>query len=318
MYMSKSRVRGFPGSRVFLPFALVSLAVIVLLFASSCTSDRGSPGAGGSARNGLVKVVAAENFWGDVVSQIGAGHVSAKSIIASPSADPHLYESTANDAAAVSTAKIVVLNGAGYDDFMNRLLSSSGTHPIVVSVQKVMRAGGANPNPHFWYEISKVPDVAGAIETALENADPKNAAAYRSNLGSFDASLQPVMEVINLIKARYKGAPVAYTERVPGYLLNEAGLRVVSPPGFAQAIEDGNDPGPADASAMNDLITSRKIRMLLYNRQAVSPVTQRVRSLALKYGVPVVGITETLPRPGEHYQQWQLDQTRAILKALGG
>lgn len=316
--MSKPGSRRFPGFGSPLPFAFISSTVIVLLFAGSCTSVKGTPGTGGSVKNGLVKVVAAENFWGDIVSQIGAGHVSVKSIITNPSTDPHLYESTANNAAAVSTAQVVVANGAGYDDFMNRLLGASDTHPIVVSVQKVIRAGGANPNPHFWYEISKVPEVAGAIEHALEHADPKNAAAYRSNLRSFNASLQPVMEVINQIKTRYNGAPVAYTERVPGYLLREAGLRVVSPPGFAQAIEDGNDPGPADTSAMNDLITGRKIRMLLFNTQAVSPVTQSVRSLAARYGVPVVGVSETLPRLGEHYQQWQLDQARAILTALGG
>ena len=309
------RRRGSPRpGKVLMPSGLILITIIALLFASSCMSGGGSQ----FTKNGQVKVVAAENFWGDIVSQIGDGHVSVKSIITSPSADPHLYESTASNAAAVATASIVVSNGAGYDDFMNRLLGASGTHPTVVSVQKVMGAGGANQNPHFWYDIEKVPAVAGAIERALESSDPKNASSYKANLQSFDASLKPITDVIDQIKAKYAGAPVAYTERVPEYLLNEAGLKVVSPPGFARAIEDGNDPGPADTSAMNDLITGRKIRVLLYNSQAVSPVTQRLRSLAAQNGVPVVGITETLPRPGETYQQWQLDQATAILKALGG
>jgi zinc/manganese transport system substrate-binding protein len=110
---------------------------------------------------------------------------------------------------------------------------------------------------------------------------------------------------------------VAYTERVAGYLLAAAGLRVLTPPGYAQAIEDGNEPSPGDAQRMTDLIGKRRVRALLYNAQAATTATQRLRALAARSGVPVVGVTESLPR-GERFQAWQTRQARALLEALGG
>jgi zinc/manganese transport system substrate-binding protein len=86
--------------------------------------------------------------------------------------------------------------------------------------------------------------------------------------------------VIGEIRRRYPGAPAAYTERVPGYLLAAAGLRVLTPPGFAAAIEDGTNPSPDDTVAMDGLFTGREVRVLLYNAQVVSPVTQHVEALA--------------------------------------
>jgi zinc/manganese transport system substrate-binding protein len=68
---------------------------------------------------------------------------------------------------------------------------------------------------------------------------------------------------------------------------------------------------------MNDLIGKRAVRLLLYNQQAVTPATKRLRGLAARSGVAVVAVTETLP-PGETFQAWQARQANAILKALGG
>ena len=84
-------------------------------------------------------------------------------------------------------------------------------------------------------------------------------------LTTFDNSLQPILNVINQIKSKYPNAPVAYTERVPGYLLADADLDVKTPVGFASAVEDGNDPSPDDTVAMDSLMTSHGVRVLLYN-----------------------------------------------------
>jgi zinc/manganese transport system substrate-binding protein len=68
---------------------------------------------------------------------------------------------------------------------------------------------------------------------------------------------------------------------------------------------------------MNDLVSKRDVDALLYNAQAVTPVTKRLRALAATSGVPVVPVTETLPA-GLTFQRWQDDQARALLAALGG
>ena len=210
----------------------------------------------------------------------------------------------------------MIVNGLGYDEFMSRLVAGSGGHPDVVSAQTVLGVTGQNANPHLWYDVPRVPAVASVIEQALVRADPAGEQTYAANLSAFEHSLEPALVAIETIKTKYPGAPVAYTERVPEYLLAAAGLDVKTPPGFTSAIEDGTDPSPADTQAMNSLITEHKIRLLLYNTQAVSPVTERLLALAKGAGVPVVAVTETMPL-GSTYQAWQLDQTNRILQALG-
>jgi zinc/manganese transport system substrate-binding protein len=102
---------------------------------------------------------------------------------------------------------------------------------------------------------------------------------------------------------------------VPGYLIEAAGLKNVSPGSFTRAIEAGTDPTPQAVAAVDALVRDRKIAVLLYNSQAVSPITSRVRDAAVHAGIPVVGVTETLP-PHLSFQQWQLAQARALYRAL--
>ena len=268
---------------------------------------------------GVVKVVAGENFWGSIAAQIGGRHVQVTSILSSPAVDPHLYESDVANAVAVAEAGLVIENGAGYDTFLSQLLGVT-THPrrVVVIVQRVLGATGPDVNPHFWYDIPRVPRVAAAVEAALARLEPRDAHLFAINLARFDRSLGPVESVISRIRRRYLGAPVAYTERVPGYLLHAAALRVLTPPRFAAAIENGNDPSAADTLAMDQLLTGHGVKVLLYNAQATSPVTQHARVLARQAGIPVVAVTETMPPAYRTYQAWQLARATALLHALGG
>ncbi len=267
----------------------------------------------------MVRVVAAENFWGNIAAQLGGDHVKVTSIISDPAADPHLYESSAEDAAALTEADLVIVNGLGYDDSIDKLLSgTSNRGRATLSVSDVLHVSGADANPHLWYDVPRVPEVARAIVARLATADPADRAAFEANLAAFDAALRPVRTAIDDIKAKYPHAPVAYTERVPEYLLVAAGLDVRTPPGIARAIEEGNEPSARDTQAMNELMTGHAVKVLMYNSQATSPVTEKVRNQARQSGVAVVGVTETLPKSEPDYQTWQLHQLQALLAALGG
>jgi zinc/manganese transport system substrate-binding protein len=264
----------------------------------------------------VVHVVAAENFWGSVAAQIGGKDAAVTSIITSPTADPHLFETNAADAATLAQAQVVIENGAGYDTWMRSLLSADGSHPRLVDAASVLHVGGSDPNPHLWYAIARVPTVAAAIAGALTKAAPQDAATFRANLAAFVASLQPLDATIATIRAHFHNVSVAYTERVPGYVLAAARLDVKTPPGFARAIEGGVDPGPGDTLAMRQLIQHHDINVLLYNVQTVTPVTTQMRSLARQHAIPVVGVSETMPAGASSYQQWQQSQLQALLHAL--
>jgi zinc/manganese transport system substrate-binding protein len=296
------------SKRAFAPLAAAAVALAPLGLAACAGATTSTPD--------VVHVVAAENFWGNITSQIGGRDVTVTSLITNPNADPHLFETDAADAATLAQAQVVVENGAGYDTWMGSLLGADGGSPRVVTAANVLHVTGSDPNPHLWYDIPRVPTVAAAIAGALEKAAPRDAATFTRNLATFDASLAPLNATLTTIKAHFHNVPVAYTERVPGYALAVAGLDVKTPPGFARAIEDGTDPGPADTLAMQKLITDHDINVLLYNVQTVTPVTTQIRALARSHGIPVVGVSETMPAGAPTYQQWQQSQLTDLLHAL--
>jgi zinc/manganese transport system substrate-binding protein len=289
-----------------------------LFGAATAAATLGLAGCAGAAPGapGVVHVVAAENFWGNITSQIGGRDVEVTSLITNPNADPHLFETDAANAATLAEAKVVIENGAGYDTWMSSLLGADGTSARIVNAAAVLHITGSDPNPHLWYDIPRVPTVAAAIAAALEKAAPQDTAAFKANLATFDASLAPLNATLATIKAHFHNVPVGYTERVPGYALAVADLHVATPPGFARAVEDGSDPSPADTLAMQRLLDDHDINVLLYNVQTVTPVTTQIRSLARQHHIPVVGVSETMPAGVATYQQWQESQLTALLHAL--
>jgi zinc/manganese transport system substrate-binding protein len=264
----------------------------------------------------VVSVVAAENVYGDIASQIGGSRVRVTSILSNPSADPHLYEPGTQNGLAVAEAQLVIQNGLGYDAFMQRLESASPSkHRVVLTIADALGIHGRNANPHLWYDTPKLDVIVPAIADGLSRVDPAGRASYASGAMRFLASCAALRAEIRSIKSRFAGTPVAYTEPVPGYLLAATGLRNLAPSAFTRAIEDGSEPSPAAVAAMTGLIGSRRIKALLYNSQAISPITERIRAAAVAHQVPVVGVSETLP-PHLDYQQWQLQQARALAAAL--
>ncbi len=263
-----------------------------------------------------IVVVAAENFYGDIVGQIAGDHVALTSILSDPNADPHEYESSARNAAAVANARLVIQNGLGYDTFIDHLIKASpNPHRTLIIV--VHLTGHRNgDNPHLWYDPSTMPKVAQAVVDFLVQIDPGSATSYRDRHRLFQRSLGPLTQKIASLKARRAGTPVAATEPVFNYMAEAIGLNVVTPMAFQKAIEEGQDPPAAAIAQMEDQLRKHQVKALLYNTQTISPITTRVQQLARQVGLPVVGVSETEP-PGKSYQQWMLGQLDALDGALG-
>ena len=273
---------------------------------------------GGSSRasRGTLDVVAAENVYGDIARQIGGRHVSVTSVLTSPTADPHLFEAATSTGLAVAKAKVVIRNGLGYDAFVGKIWDTTPGHGGTdLIVADALGIHGRNANPHLWYDVRQLDRVALQIADVLEQQDPAHAPAYRRGRRRFERSLGPLRREVATIRRRFRGAPVAYTEPVPGYLVAAVGLRNLAPDAFTRPIEEGTEPSPAAVAAMDGLVAKHRIRVLLYNSQAVSPVTSQLRDQAQRAGIPVLPVTELLP-PHVTFQQWQLSQARALAAAL--
>jgi zinc/manganese transport system substrate-binding protein len=261
-------------------------------------------------------VLGTENFYADLLAQIGGPRVTASSILNDPSADPHEYEASPATAKLVADSKLVIVNGIGYDDFMEKLLGAS-TKPdrVVVNVQDVLGVKD-DVNVHVWYDPTTMPKVADAAATALARLDPQNAAYFSAQKDKYLAALKPVSDKISSLKAKYSGTPIAFTENVAGYLTEAIGLKVLTPPEFMEAIESGTDPAPADVAEERDLLTGHKVKALVYNSQVTSPLTEQIRDLAVKSNVPVVAVAETIPPGFKTFQEWQLAELDDLEKAL--
>jgi zinc/manganese transport system substrate-binding protein len=291
----------------------VGLAVMAVA-AGACGAPGASSGPAPASRQ--LRVVAAENFWGSLARQLGGDRVSVSSIVTNANADPHEYESSSGDARLFAAADYVVVNGAGYDSWADKLLAAN---PVpsrrVLSVARLL-GKTAGDNPHFWYDPAFVNAVVQRVSADYERIDPSHAAYFRDRLAATEAALSPYQSTIASMRSRFAGTPVAATEDVFSYLSQALGLDLLSPPAFMQAVAEGNDPPVASVRQLEDQISQRRVSLLVYNSQTTSRLTSAVRAMAVASGIPVVAVTETVEPSGLSFEQWQLRQLSELSDAL--
>jgi zinc/manganese transport system substrate-binding protein len=261
-------------------------------------------------------VLGTENFYADLLNQIGGQRVTATSLLNDPNADPHAFESSPRDAALVADARLVIVNGLGYDAFMDKLIAASERpERVVIDAQQLLGLAD-DVNVHIWYDPATMPKVAAAVADTLARLDPPSAAYYASREHAYLAALKSIGDKVAQLKASYAGSPIAFTEDVAGYLTDQIGLVVKTPVGFMKAVEEGTDPAPVDVASERDLFTGKAVKVLLYNSQVTSPTTTGIHDLAQQNGIPIVGIAETIPAAFHTFQEWQLAQLADLEHAL--
>ena len=240
----------------------------------------------GTPRIPHARIVAAESAWGSLLP-------GSASLISSPAVDPHDYEPTAADARTFAAARIVIVNGAGYDSWASRLLAAqpeSGRRVVDVSKLAGTTRGA---NPHLWYSPAVVDRVARLFGVT---------------------GLAPYHAAIADIRARFAGAPVGASESIFAPLARALGLRVLTPRSLLDAVSEGGEPTIGDVAQARRQIAERRIRVWVLNTQNVTPEIRRLTRDARRAGIPVVSVTETPDRPT--FVAWQVHQLHALAEAL--
>ena len=289
---------------------LASLSLLVLLGGIAAC------GAGTASPAGKINVVAAENFWGSVAEQLGGTRVSVQSVVSDPNADPHEYESSANDARAFADANLVILNGAGYDDWGQKLVDANpaaGREVLDVATGLGKKAGD---NPHFWYDPEAVVLTADRITADYKSIDSKDATYFDQMRSDLTAALQPFEDEVGGIKQKYSGVAIGSTESIFVYMAAALGLRLTTPAAFMNAISEGIDPPASAVVQFQDQVSGNQIRALVYNSQTATAVTTDIKVLAASHRIPTVAVTETLQPQDATFQDWQLAQLRSLEAAL--
>jgi len=269
-----------------------------------------------STSSTTLQVVAGQNFWGSIAAQLGGSHVSVTSVVTNPNADPHEYESSAQDARLFGTADYVILNGAGYDAWGTKLLSANPNANRKVFTVADLLNKKAGDNPHFWYNPDWVERVADRITADYQALDSADSSYFTQQRAAFRTALQPYHDRIAKIKAAFPGVAVGSTESIFVYLATALGLNLISPPEFMQAVAEGNDPPAQTVAEFHDLVANRKIKVLVYNVQTSTNITEELKREATNNGIPVVGVSETLQPIDATFQEWQDAQLLTLQNAL--
>jgi zinc/manganese transport system substrate-binding protein len=334
--------------------AIAGAAATLLLGLTACGGSPQEPTEPGAAPNATV-VVTSTNVWASVVKAVGGDHVEVRPILIDAAADPHGYEAKPADAVAFDGAKLAVSNGGGYDDFFTGLADAAGGdlkrivaveaaegHGEQAHAEEKAAEGSAAPEPHteeehgsgeeghgdeghdhganehIWYDLEAVHAVAERVAADLAAIDPANKAAFDTNVKTFGEGIDGLVAKAEAIGEAKPGAKVVATEPVAAYLLETAGLADATPADFAEAVEEESEPSAAARAATEKLLTDKQVVALLFNEQTATPVTDAVKATAERAGVPVVGVSETLPESATGYLEWMTTQVDSLSAAVTG
>jgi zinc/manganese transport system substrate-binding protein len=287
------------------------LVAAVLTLVAACGSNLGSTSAGDA-----IRVVAAENFWGSLVSQLGGARVTVTSVVSDPNIDPHDYQSSASTARAFASAQYVVINGAGYDGWANSLLNATNNSSRTVLDVAQLLGKHDGDNPHFWYSPAFVTQVADRVTHDLSALDGAHAQYYAAQRARLDIAMQPYHGRIDTIKQQFSGRMVASTESIFVYMATALGLDLISPPQFMQAVAEGNDPPANTVTEFQQQLQRHQASVLVYNQQTATDVTTNLRQLATEQHIPVVGISETMQPVNTTFEAWMSAELTDLQRAL--
>jgi zinc/manganese transport system substrate-binding protein len=267
-----------------------------------------------AAAESPIAIVAAENFYGDIARQIGGRDVAVTSILNNPVEDPHEFEAAPSTARAVSEARLIILNGASYDPWMEALLkaSQSPARKVIVAADLIGRRAG--DNPHVWYDPATMPAVATAIAKELAALDPAHRDDYDRRLATAIASFAPITAKIAAIKAKFAGLPVAATEPVFDDMAKALGFDMRDTQ-FQWAVMNGTEPSVSDVARLQHDLASGVVKLFFYNSSVNDEISQRMRAVAAAAKIPIIGTSETMPA-GQSYQRWIAGELDAVAMAL--
>lgn len=313
-----------------IPFAAVA-AVILLLAGCSSGSESGSSETTVGDRSETtvvercpaqpIEVVVSVDQWGGIVEQLAGSCAEVTSIVSGGAVDPHDFEPTPADAAALGRADLIVINGAGYDEWAEHAIEARSPRPEVLDVSNLMILVEGTDNPHLWYAPDVVRLTATRVTDALRAAVPGADDYFTARAAEFDTSMQEYFSLIGELRTKFEsgqgGADTyAATESVFDSMALTLGMVDVTPDGFARAVANESEPSPGDVAEFMDVLADGSVRVLIINSQSTSAMTDRLREQATIKGVAVVEITETIAPGSASFAEWQVAQLRNLETAL--
>jgi ABC-type Zn uptake system ZnuABC Zn-binding protein ZnuA len=302
-----------------LPSAALALLIAVAPLAAACQTGTGS--AAPDSSGGKLAVVTTTTVFGDLVANVGGDLIQVTSLVPRH-ADVHTFDPKPADVRAVAGARLLVMNGLGLDDWLQKTItnaSATGT-PLVklgVDLPGVDLLPGEDPgtqNPHLWMAVPYAMLYVDRIATALEAADPANSGAYTQQATAYKARLQALDAKVRGEIATIPAADrklVTFHDAFP-YFAREYGIELVG----VAVQAPGQDPSAGEIADLIDAIKAAKVKAIFSENQFP---TRLVDQIAAQTGATVVAdlYDDALGDPPvDSYVgviEWDVDQ---LVKAL--
>ncbi|MBT1176319.1 zinc ABC transporter substrate-binding protein [Bifidobacterium callimiconis] len=257
-------------------------------------------------------MVASINQWGMLAKEIGGDKVSVTSILGTTNVDAHDFEPQTSDIATISKATVLIVNGAGYDEWATKATTAADT---VVNAADTVGASDGD-NPHLWFSSDARTAVAKEIADAYGKADPSAKTYFSQRLATWKKSESELEKTMAVFSKEHPNATYAATESVAYYLMSDLKLTDVTPQSYTQAMLNDSEPAPADIQKMQKTLTSKTASLLINNPQEESDMTAMITKAADDAGVPVVDVTEQVPDNATGLIAWMNSLISQFDKAL--
>ena len=278
---------------------IASFLALLAVVLSGCSNNK--------KESSGIKIVTTTNVYSDIAQNIVGKYGTATAIIQKSSVDPHDFEPTTADAKNLSSANIVVSNGLGYDEWMNKLASSVDKKPLLVGEDLMGLKKG--DNPHIWHNLSMPTKYVNYLVKRLSKLDKKHAKYFKKNGQEYLAKINKIKKLAQSIDGKNK-KPVFVSEPVFDYALQEAGYKI-GDKDFEEAVENETDPSPKMVNKMINEIKEKKIAFFVNNTQASSSTVNTFVKLAKKNNIPVLNVRETIPDQIT-YLKWMQDNYQKL------
>lgn len=253
-----------------------------------------------------IRIVAAENFYGNIAQQVGGKGVAVVSLMNNPNQDPHEFQPTAAVAKDVADADIVIKNGLGYDSWIDKLIATNGKpNRLVITVADFVKTK-SKENPHLWYNPETMLLLADKLAQVLK---------MPSAALTFHEEMKPLFEKMTFLKKQYPKLSVTATEPLFTPMAKALGWKMLHED-YQWAIMNETEPSFQQIVDYQESLKNGKVSLLFYNSQVANPSTLQLQRLAKKYNIPIVGVTELQPSAAPTYQSWMLSQLNEIEHAL--
>lgn len=244
-----------------------TLVLAMVVTVAGCASNVGSPGP-----SGVLVVTTSTTVFADLVRQVGGTLVDAESLVPA-NGDVHTFSPRPSDIARLARARVVVMNGLGLDDWLDRMVASVGPNASVVKLAVDLPGAqyvsgedpGGPPNPHLWLNVAYASGYVERIASALKEADPAhaatydaNAAAYRRTLARLDADVRAAIGRIPAANRRFVSFHDAFPYYAAAYGLTIVGVAVPAP---------GQDPSAQYTAQLIDAIRAAGVRAIFSEAQ---------------------------------------------------